>query len=183
MSKPLNCYFFSYLERHCAWTAWPFHCSLHQVGSPNNTDSCYRIGPCSLSVQLPLVGTDRLLMSPPLWGEGLTRCALTEGEQRSTELSTQFYAIQIFQDARRPFQKKSSICQGMKLIVPHKVIIDHVRLWHTSNFSIMYMQASTRSKKFCAQHVHFLIHSFGLYGITQKSYRRHRKVSLLVNLR
>lgn len=83
-------------------------------------------------MQLPCVGTDRLLMSPPLWGEGLTHCMLIEGEQRSTELSTQFYAIRIFQDAHSPFQTKSSICQEHETYCaaqdnywPHKPVKDH----------------------------------------------------------
>lgn len=63
-------------------------------------------------------------MPPPLWGERLTQCMFNEGEQRSTELSAQFYATPIFQSAHNSFQTKSSICQSMKLIVQHRIIID-----------------------------------------------------------
>lgn len=114
-------------------------------------------------MQLLLVGTDKLLMSPPLWGEGLTCCVLSEGEQRSTELSTQFYAIQIFQDAHHAFQTKSSICRSMKLIVQHKIISDHVRL-KKKNHCDIYLTLALHICKITENFVPnvFLIHNSGL---------------------
>lgn len=98
-----------------------------KLGLLNNTDSCYQTGLRLLYVQLLLVGTDRLLMPPPLWGDRLTQCMFSEGEQRSTELSARFYATPIFQSAHNPFQTKSSICQSMKLIVQYRIIIEVYR--------------------------------------------------------
>lgn len=99
-----------------------------KLGPLNNTDSCYQTGLRLLSVQLLLVRTDRLLMPPPLWGDRLTQCMFSEGEQRSSELSARFYATPIFQSAHNPFQtKSSSICQSMKLIVQHRIIIEVYR--------------------------------------------------------
>lgn len=43
---------------------------------------------------------------PPLWPDKLAHCMCNEGVQRSTELSAQFYATSIFQDACNSFQAK-----------------------------------------------------------------------------
>lgn len=82
--------------------------------SLNNTDSCYQTRLHLLCAQLLLVGTDSLPEPPPLWGDRLTHCMFNEGVQRSAELSTQFYATSIFQDACNSFQAK------MKHMPEHK---------------------------------------------------------------
>lgn len=99
-------------------------------------------------------------MSPPLWGAGLTHCVLSEGDQRSTELSTQFYAIWIFQDAHSPFQTKSSICQKHETYSaaqdnywPHKPIKDHC---DTQLILVKYIGIHRHSQRHRTQCDHFL---------------------------
>lgn len=100
---------------------------LHPESFLNNTDSCYQTGLHLLCAQLLLVGTDSLPEPPPLWGDRLTHCMFNEGVQRSTELSTQFYATSIFRDAHNSFQAK------IKHMPEHetygcRIIIDHYEL-------------------------------------------------------
>lgn len=135
-------------------------------------------------MQLPLFGTDRLLMSPPLWGKGLTHCMLSEGEQRSTELSTQFYAIQIFQDAHSPFQTKSSICQVHETYCaaqdnywPCKTVKDHCDI-HLILVKCICMHWHGQRNFVPSMFVSSLV-VLDSYSIAQKCFRRCRKVFTL----
>lgn len=122
-------------------------------------------------------------MCPPLWGEGLTCCVLSEGEQRSTELSTQFYATQIFPGCTPSISNKikhlsehETYCAAQDNYWSCKTVKDHCDI-HL--ILALYICVHLDGQWNFVPNI--LICSFtdlGLCAITQKSNGRHRKTDI-----